>query len=387
MPIEFRCSNCNRLLRTGDEAVGRQAQCPECGALTAVPNPLRPAWQGSAWAGPSGAPPQRPGGFGPTAPGPVPPAGQFGGAPQGGNPFGAMPPGARGSGDNPYASPDDYGAYAPAGAVAIGPFVPTRIDFSDVLERTWAIFKQRWGICLGVGLLWGLLQFGASFLVNIATAAIAPATGELIGVVVFLCGQLGDWIFSTWIGIGGAIFFLKTARGQSPGVGELFAGGPYLLTVILGSILWALILFGVIGACLLPSGIVAVWLAVGGGGPEGAIAMWVICVCVAVGAIIYISLRFWAWYYAIIDRNCDVIESFRLSSAATRGNKLTVLGVFFVTGLIGLVLIVLTCGLGLLVVWPFTNLLCAVVYLAMTGQQTADGLWAAQWPVAGVPLR
>ncbi len=37
MPIEFRCSNCNRLLRTGDETAGLQAECPECGALTTVP--------------------------------------------------------------------------------------------------------------------------------------------------------------------------------------------------------------------------------------------------------------------------------------------------------------------------------------------------------------
>jgi hypothetical protein len=37
MPIEFRCGQCGKLLRTGDETVGRQAQCPECGALTRVP--------------------------------------------------------------------------------------------------------------------------------------------------------------------------------------------------------------------------------------------------------------------------------------------------------------------------------------------------------------
>jgi hypothetical protein len=39
MPIEFRCSQCNNLLRTGDETAGRQAQCPACGALTTVPMP------------------------------------------------------------------------------------------------------------------------------------------------------------------------------------------------------------------------------------------------------------------------------------------------------------------------------------------------------------
>jgi hypothetical protein len=37
MAIEFRCTQCNRLLRTGDDTAGRQAQCPECGAIMDIP--------------------------------------------------------------------------------------------------------------------------------------------------------------------------------------------------------------------------------------------------------------------------------------------------------------------------------------------------------------
>jgi hypothetical protein len=37
MPIQFHCSGCGRLLRTGDETAGRQAQCPACGGLSLVP--------------------------------------------------------------------------------------------------------------------------------------------------------------------------------------------------------------------------------------------------------------------------------------------------------------------------------------------------------------
>ena len=39
MSIEFRCSECGKLLRTEDGTVGRQAQCPECGAVSTVPEP------------------------------------------------------------------------------------------------------------------------------------------------------------------------------------------------------------------------------------------------------------------------------------------------------------------------------------------------------------
>src|SRR5687767_5683286 len=37
MPIEFRCSQCNQLLRVPDDAGGKSARCPKCQALMAVP--------------------------------------------------------------------------------------------------------------------------------------------------------------------------------------------------------------------------------------------------------------------------------------------------------------------------------------------------------------
>ncbi len=52
MPIEFRCSRCGKLLRTGDGTAGRQAQCPECGTIGTVPGaaetgqPEAPPWDG-----------------------------------------------------------------------------------------------------------------------------------------------------------------------------------------------------------------------------------------------------------------------------------------------------------------------------------------------------
>lgn len=73
MTIEFRCAQCNRLLRTGDDTGGKQAKCPECGAVTTVP-----------------------------VPGAVPPVGEAGG------PFapgGAAP----GDAENPYEAPRQYG--------------------------------------------------------------------------------------------------------------------------------------------------------------------------------------------------------------------------------------------------------------------------------------
>jgi hypothetical protein len=43
MAIEFRCTQCQRLLRTPDESVGNLARCPQCGLVQTVPTPPGPA--------------------------------------------------------------------------------------------------------------------------------------------------------------------------------------------------------------------------------------------------------------------------------------------------------------------------------------------------------
>jgi DNA-directed RNA polymerase subunit RPC12/RpoP len=37
MPIEFRCPNCEKKLRTGDDKAGKTAKCPQCGTPVVVP--------------------------------------------------------------------------------------------------------------------------------------------------------------------------------------------------------------------------------------------------------------------------------------------------------------------------------------------------------------
>ena len=53
MPIELPCSGCGQQLRVRDEDAGRQARCPQCGAITSVP-PSSP--QGSIGPTPSPEP-------------------------------------------------------------------------------------------------------------------------------------------------------------------------------------------------------------------------------------------------------------------------------------------------------------------------------------------
>lgn len=81
MPIEFRCAQCQKLLQTPDETAGKQAKCPQCGAIQQIPSPTTPP------------PPSSP-----FAPG-VPSLG----------PTGETSSGAPSGQANPYQSPADFG--------------------------------------------------------------------------------------------------------------------------------------------------------------------------------------------------------------------------------------------------------------------------------------
>jgi hypothetical protein len=62
MAIVFRCTQCGRLLRVGDDTAGKPAQCPECGTITTVPTPdAQPPPPADSPSGLGGPEPEQPG--------------------------------------------------------------------------------------------------------------------------------------------------------------------------------------------------------------------------------------------------------------------------------------------------------------------------------------
>ncbi len=300
MAIEFRCANCGKLLRTGDDTAGRQAKCPSCGATTAIPTPA---------AGES-APPS-----------PPPP------------PDGVEPPPAFPRSDQPP-----------------GEITPSTLELDAVFSRTWEIFKPNWGGCLAVVVI--------VWIINIAVSLVA-------GFIPIL-GQLISSLFSIWIGIGMALYFLKTARGQHAEIGEIFSGGPYFLKILLAAILIGLIVLGITLVCAGPLFVIGLLIS-----QDAAFTLGVVGLVVAVIAVVYLMLVISQYYYLILDRNADVIDSLKLSRQLMEGNKLTLLAIGLLCSLIMLVAMI-PCGLGLLAAIPYFTLMWPVIYLTVTGQPTAD---------------
>lgn len=346
MPIEFRCTACDKLLRTPDGTAGKQAKCPECGAVMQIPAPTSDLVQQtpseSAIA----------------------------------NPFArdlaATQPGPR-ERENPYQSPVDYAAPAPAYSAAPGALVPTPLDVGDVLSRTWNVFREQWLMCAAAWLIVVLLSWiVGQIIVNGALAIGAVARSQVMMVVSMTLGQLAANLFMLWLTIGLWLFFLKTARGLHPPLAELFRGGPYLVNVLLAGLLVFLAVFGVAAAFVLPA--TAVSLAAL---PNAQILVRLL-VGVAAGGVLAIipctivGLMLSQFYWLILDRNAAILESLKLSKRVTHGNKAMIFAIRTVTGLAGGMVILLTCFTGILAVGPFLALLPAVMYLAMTGQATVE---------------
>jgi uncharacterized membrane protein len=327
MAIEFRCTKCNKLLRTADDTAGKHAKCPECGEILLIPAagtpPAAPASPASPFAGS--------GGFAPPPGGPV-----------GGSPFGAgEQPQYQPDTGNPYQSPSPF-APLPTLPVGAGEIRPTIIDFNDVIGRTWTLFKENYTAALLGWILIILISNAVSYGLSFGGLMIgqfvlkSPALGQILNFV----GSIAANFFYCWLFLGQNIYFLKVVRGQNAQVSDLFTGGPFYVNGLIAIILWILAYIGGILLLIVPG---IIW-----------------------------GLMFSQCYFFVIDRNADAMQSLSLSKQFMAGNKMTLFLIWLVCGLVGALVVICTCLLGAFAVGPFMSLLGPVVYLSLTGQPTVD---------------
>jgi len=311
MPIEFRCSGCGRLLRTADESAGKQAKCPECGTTQPIPHQAPPPI-------PLASPP--------------PPAEEF----------------------NAYRSPAAPSAPPPDAGLG-QPVIPTRIDFGELFDETWRIFKLRWGDCLLAFVIFFGCLICLGVVMTILQVAVASTHDRSLINLVSSLDTLVRWVCQTWLQTGLIIFTLRIAAGQRARFGDVFAGGPYLLRAIGGGLLVTLIVFAGMLLLIVPG--------------------------------IIFGLMFSQFLYLIVDQNLGVFDALGVSKQITSGNKLVYFGAMLLVGLVAMVGTLLTCMLGALVLVPFMILFQTVAYRMMAGQHRRGGPSPfAAGPGAG-PLR
>jgi phage FluMu protein Com len=309
MPIEFRCLQCGKLLRTGDDTAGKQAKCPECGAVMPIPGETPKPEMIREWQDIPSSP------FGPSS-----------------------------AAENPYQSPAAFPAAA--WAVPAGEIRPTRIGFGETLSRAWAVFSDSWLVVLGALLLMLLVYFAGYFVMASIAAGIGIAIQDRDAARILVqAAQFGAALLSLWLNIGLQLFALGVARGEQPRYGLLFAGGPRLLPVIGCFLLTGLVVFG--GVLLL-----------------------------VVPGLIFLMMLSQA-QLLVIDRQLGVLEAMSLSAKIMAGNKLLVMGIWIITGVLAYLAVLVTCGLGLFAAAPYLLILKIVIYLSASGQPTIADRYAA----------
>jgi hypothetical protein len=272
---------------------------------------------------------------------------------------------------NPYAAPKA----GPEIDWFAGELTPGILSLDDVLTRSWNIFRDRMGLCIGIVIGAWAMTVGVGFAINMAQAVVqaaAPqmANGASLLVAVTFVGFVVNILFNVWVYyIGPVLPLIDIAQGRATAFGEVFNGGRSLLRVILAFLLVWLI-------CSVPFAIGAVpgavALAVNRDNPTiGGIVLG-LGLFAALAAAAYIGLRLGQFRYLIIHRDLGSVEALQVSYEITRGNVLMLLVVWLLIFMINLAG-VLACCVGIVFALPYTEFLKVIVYLSLTGQPTADG--------------
>jgi len=340
LTIEFSCSHCNKVLKTSDDKAGRRAKCPQCGEPIDVPLPGGVASDDGF------------DGFDePASETPVSEEQSFLGESSVREEDSFL---AQGDTNCPMC-----GASVPAGATKCqacgetlkasrgsgkGQWEPRVFSIGEAFSRAWEVYKANLGIAIGVPLLAGVIYFIGSFVIGMISGlmavAVVPAGGRGMGPEIPLPIMLVQNVFIYsilfFLQMGGQLTFLKIVRGENPEFSTMFSGGPFLVRMFVCSIIYFIIVFLGFIALIIPG--------------------------------IILSLMFWPYSFILVDRNLPGIESISESRKVMSGNKLNMFGLSLALGGITILGGLLTLGIGLIFIIPFTYMVQTVAYAEMTSQ-------------------
>ena len=328
MTIDFNCPHCEKSLKTSEDKAGRQAKCPGCGEVIAIPGTREPETDFATLAEAvdnelSAKPPKIP-----TSPGdtmPCPACGEI---------IKAAAIRCRFCGEVFQSQEPSRGR--PAGFREMRPFPP-----GEVISEAWRIFTDRMGLLIGaylalsiismIAIFAGWMPFaiaGALFDQDKTTEGAAAAC---VGVVTLLLA-MG---FMFYLQSGYVIMQVKVAREQPAEFGDLFAGGRFFLRFFLTSLLFGLMLNLGVMACIIPG--------------------------------VLLGIMFWPYAHVLVDQDRPTFECLSKAKELTDGNW----GSIFIVLIFGFACLMagyFACGVGLIFTFPFTQVLYAVAYDRMTCQ-------------------
>lgn len=357
MALEFQCPSCSKLLRTPDEAAGKKAKCPQCGAIVDVPHESSPQPDDRENEVPSDEIERDP--FAESA-SPVPNEVSANEVPTSDFPTSEVP--ADDGPLNPYAAPTTIST-VPQKEVPRGDLTHTRVAFDDVLSKSWTFFTEN----LGEMAILGAILFATTIALQILSQAgsvAAEFSGEPVLIGVAAVGtSLIDMAVQIYVGLGAACYVLKVARTGRANVSDIFSAGPFFLRGFAVGVLIGVACLLIMGVCLAP-GLATI------PAEEPPLTVTVmVCGGLLGGTLCFILwLRYMLSFFFIIDFDAGPMEAMRQSAHYMRGNKLSMFLLMLVVGVVGGLFICLTCCVGNILYLPYYNAMLALFYLSVTGQ-------------------
>jgi phage FluMu protein Com len=304
MPIEFRCPQCQKLLRVASESAGAKAKCPQCGAISDVPRESAESDQQTD------------------------PAGWSSG--QGANRFTQDTDPV-----NPYSSPASGHAQVGPKPSLSGEVVATPVDPGLVINYAWEVWKSNLGILIGISFVVLGANIGISVVQGVVTEVYRQQGNEELGALIGFVISAFNNAIQIFLGIGQTQIVLKLLRGQPAEFGGLFGGGPLFLRVLGASFLAGIALFAGVLACVIPA--------------------------------IILAVLFWPFYFLIVDHKAKAIDSFGMASPLGKANVGTTI-ILWLASMGIMLVGVLACLVGVVFATPLVSMLWGTAYLGMSGQ-------------------
>ena len=173
-------------------------------------------------------------------------------------------------------------------------------------------------------------------LATVVADIVEPSFIPILSYVVQATSSLLGLLIGSYISGGITSFGLKVARGQPAAFGDVFSGGKYFGSMLVGTFCLYIAVF--IGSLL----------------------------CLVPGVILGLGLSMYT--FLIVDQGLGGIDALKKSWEMTKGHKLNI----FVFGLLGIVVVfagALACGIGVLLgSYPVLMIAAAYIYLKLKGE-------------------
>jgi uncharacterized membrane protein len=238
------------------------------------------------------------------------------------------------------------------------------IDLSAAIKLGWQVATKNLLFFVGILLALFLINVGQNFIQEYLTKHSSSLT-----IIFYILLFILFYFFNILIGLGFIKISLDFVRNKKPKISDLFSSINLVGKYFVIALLVAIITIAPTVIPLIAFGITQLF--------HASVALNITRIIIGILAIagvittIYLALKLMFAQYALVDKNCGIIESLKLSSQMTKGVKwqLIVLGL----ALLGITILgVLALVVGLFIAIPITMIATAAVYLQLAGQTVTE---------------